>query len=69
MAVAQAMERVEPSAPPYLEVMRCARCGGGLSRVYLTVGSFVESRCHHDIKKPNGKRETCGWLNIVTPTR
>lgn len=62
-------ERVEPSRPPYLDVMYCARCKQGLGRVYLTVGSYVEMRCHHEIRGADGKRKTCGWMNSVTPTR
>lgn len=60
-------ERRDPPAP-HLEQMRCARCGGGLARVVLTVGSVVEMRCHHSIKR-DGRRETCGWVNTVRPTR
>lgn len=62
-------ERVEPPRPPYLDVMYCTRCKQGLGRVYLTIGSYVEQRCHHEIKGPDGKRRTCGMLNIMTPTR
>lgn len=61
-------ERRDPQ-PIRLEQMRCARCGNGLARVCLTVGSVVEMRCHHTIRKPDGKRETCGWVNTVRPTR
>lgn len=50
-------------------VIRCARCGGALARVHLTVGSYVEQRCHHQIKRADGKRETCGWVTKVWPTR
>lgn len=64
-----AMERIEPERPPYLEVLRCGRCGNALGRVYLTVGSWVEQRCHHTVRRPDGKRETCGWVNTVRPTR
>jgi hypothetical protein len=58
-----------PERPAHLDQMRCSRCGGGLARVFLTVGSYVEMRCHHQIRRPDGKRETCGWVNNVTPTR
>lgn len=61
-------ERIEPDRPPYWDVIHCARCGGRLGRVYLTVGSWAEERCHHSIKR-DGKRETCGWVNTVRPTR
>jgi hypothetical protein len=50
-------------------VIRCARCGGALARVHLTVGSYVEQRCHHTIKGADGKRATCGWVTRVWPTR
>ena len=56
-------------AAPHLEPMRCARCGNALARVHLTVGSVVEQRCHHSIRRPDGKRETCGWVTTVRPTR
>ena len=52
-----------------LDQMRCSRCGGGLARVHLTLGSVVEMRCHHSIRNPDGKRETCGWVNTVRPSR
>lgn len=63
------VERIEPERPPYLDVLRCARCGNALGRTYLTVGSWVVVRCHHSVKKPDGKRETCGYENTVRPTR
>ncbi len=63
-------ERLEPERPPYWDVMRCSRCGNPIGRVYLTVGSAVELRCHHSIvRKSDGKRVTCGWINTVRPTR
>ena len=62
-------ERIEPERPPWWDVVKCARCGNGLNRVYLTVGSWVEARCHHSIRLPNGKRETCGYINTVRPSR
>lgn len=64
-----AVERIEPERPPYLEQTRCGRCGNKLTRVYLTVGSWVVQRCHHTIKLPNGERKTCGYENTIRPTR
>jgi hypothetical protein len=70
-----ASERIEPERPPYLDVMRCSRCGNALGRVYLTVGSWVEQRCHHVIERPDPdsptgkKRKVCGWVNTIRPTR
>lgn len=62
-------DRVEPERPPYFDVMRCGRCGNPLGRVYLTVGSVVELRCHHSVQRPGEKRKTCGWVNTARPTR
>lgn len=58
----------QPEKPAQLDLMRCARCGGGLARVHLTVGSYAELRCHHTIQL-NGKRVTCGWVTRAWPTR
>lgn len=63
------LERIEPDRPPYLDSMKCGRCGNRLASVYLTPGSWVIQRCHHSIRKPDGTRETCGWENTVRPTR
>ena len=63
------VERIEPERPPYWDVARCGRCGNALARVYLTVGSWIEQRCHHVVKKRDGKREVCGWVNTVRPSR
>jgi hypothetical protein len=61
--------REQQERPAHLDQIRCARCGGGLLRAHLVVGSYVEQRCHHTIKKPDGKRETCGYVTRVWPTR
>lgn len=58
-----------PSEPAHLEQMKCSRCGNGLALVHLTVGSVVQMRCHHSIKRPDGTRGTCGWVNRAWPSR
>lgn len=63
------VERIEPERPPYWDVARCARCQNPLARVYLQVGSWAELRCHHTIRNRDGKRETCGYINTVRPSR
>ena len=61
-------ERIKPERPPYWVVARCAMCGNPLARVYLLIGSWAELRCHHSVKR-DGKRETCGYINTVRPSR
>jgi hypothetical protein len=72
-------ERREQQRPPNLDQIKCGRCGNPLLRALLTVGSYAEERCHHSImvdangamlpKGVRGKRETCGYVTRVWPTR
>jgi phage FluMu protein Com len=66
---ARPMAEQQQAQPSETLVIRCGRCGGGLARVHLTVGSYIEQRCHHTIRNKGGKRETCGWVTKVWPTR
>jgi hypothetical protein len=66
-APALADQREQPRL--MLEQMKCSRCGGNLARVALVVGSVVEMRCHHSVRRPDGKRETCGYVTRAYPTR
>ena len=57
-----------PTLPPVGQQMVCGMCGGRLARAYLTPGSWVEDRCHHSVIR-GGKRQTCGYVTRVAPTR
>jgi hypothetical protein len=61
--------RDQQDRPGELIQMKCARCGGGLARVFLLPGSYAEDKCHHIIQRPDGKREKCGWVTKAWPTR
>lgn len=52
-----------------LETWVCSRCKKPIGQGVLTVGSVVQLRCHHSMTRPDGKRETCGWLNTMAPSR
>jgi hypothetical protein len=62
-------ECVEPERTPYLEPMRCSRCGNTIALVSLVVGAVVQIRCHHKFRGKDGKEVKCGWINRVQPTR
>lgn len=67
--------REQIERPGELIQMKCARCGGGLARVFLTAGSYAEDKCHHIIEIPDPtqpsrkKRVKCGWVTKTWPTR
>lgn len=55
--------------PDHTDLFKCSRCGNGLARAVLTPGSYLQVRCHHSIKGPDGKWKTCGMMNRIWPTR
>jgi hypothetical protein len=59
-------EHREPERP--LTPIYCPRCKQRLFQAALVAGSVVEFRCHHSVKI-DGRRETCGFVVRVTPSR
>lgn len=65
-------DRLPPAQPrPVPERLHCGRCGNRLASFYLPEGSggWVEDRCHHSVRKPDGSRGTCGYVTRTGPTR